>query len=386
MIESSERAVRIKAELLSCGVVPTEAFLDAYGPPFLEKRRAYGNPDDAAYRERLVPQELFLLPERLVCAVNIRAKSPWTLDGRQGGFFVRSADDGRTRAVTFPLHPAFYDELTPDGQPAKNIITLYGGGSLGIFVYGSCALVDMGSACQYCSIAPNRTRETDFPRVVTEAALREALLLALRDQSCSIKQIMINGGNFPDPDRGFSYYARLVEVAREAIDRLNRGDVDLHLIVYPPDDLRLLDRLRGLDVGVAMNTEVFDPDLFRRFCPGKHLVSGQRHIIEALLRAVDALGACHVYSIFVGGLEDQDTMQAGMEFLAKGGVVPVINIFHADPDTPLHRRPPPSPERILEMGTSLQAIYERMPPFKPFYMDCGRNSIDTEAYLGLFRP
>lgn len=384
MVEPDESGVRIKAEILSYGVLPTEVFLAAYGPPFLEKRRAYGNPDDLAYRERTVPQELVLLPERLVCAVNIRAASPWRLDYRDGEFFVCTADERRWHLVTFPRYPAFYDASMTNGQPVKNVITLYGGGSLGIFVYGSCSLVDMEAACQYCSISPNRARETDFPQVVTEGTLREALTAALRDRECPVKQVMINGGNLPHLDRGFLYYARLVEVARRVLDNSGREDVELHLIVYPPRNLQLLECLRGLEVSVAMNIEVFDPELFRRYCPGKDRISGQHHIFNALLHAARTLGVGRVYSIFVGGLEHQDTMRAGMELLADGGVVPVINVFHADPDTPLHRHPTPSPERILVMGRALQEVYGRLSPFSPFYLDCGRNSIDTEAYRRLF--
>lgn len=374
-------AAALKAELLAQGVRPMEAFAASYGPPYLAKQRAYGNPDDLPFLGRSLPQEM-VLADGLVCAVNLRSTSRWWLDGTPAsGFFLRSGSF--TAPVSFPRAPAFYDETLPDGRPVRSVVTLYGGGSLGVFARGSCSLVDMGKACQYCSISPNRNRETGFPEVVSEKLLRSALEAALADAACPASQVMINGGNFPDPDRGFLYYARLCAAAREVIDASGR-DVELHLIVFPPARLDLLRELAGLNVAVAMNLEVFDSRLFEQICPGKTDVLGQAHILAALRRAVGVLGAGNVFSILVGGLEDQESLADGMARLAGEGIVPVINVFHPDPETPLAARPAPSAERILQMGRSLQEIFTQAPFARPFYWRCGRNSLDTEAWLRLF--
>jgi hypothetical protein len=372
----------LKAELLSHGVRPTSAFLAAYGPPYLAKQRAYGNPDDLPFLGHDLPQEMLLSPADLVCSVNLRSASSWSLDvDGEGGFIVRRGD--LALPITFPRTPAFYEERLADGRPARSVVTLYGGASLGIFVHGNCSLVDLEKACQYCSISPNRSRETEFPRVISESLLRSALRVALADATCPAAQVMINGGNFPDPDRGFLYYARLCAAAREVIEESGR-DVELHLIVFPPARLELLRELDGLDVAVAMNMEVFDPVLFERYCPGKVDVLGRAHILAALTRAAEILGPGRVFSILVGGLEEQESMAEGMAFLAARGVVPVINVFHPDPETPLADRPAPAAGRILEMGRSLQEVFLQASFARPFYWRCGRNSLDTEAYLRMF--
>jgi hypothetical protein len=378
-------ALQLKMQILHYGVVPTPALLDRYGPPYLEKRRAYGNADDLAFVGRSLPQEAYLGDTRIIVAMNVRPESPWIMDWEEEfGFFVRHRDGGERVSLDFPRYPAFYDYPMSDGGKVKNIITLYGGGSLGVFVYGRCALVDMGKACHYCSIEPNRSKDdVDFAYVVAEKKLREALTLALKDEEAPIKQVMLNGGNFPDPDKSFLYYARLVATAREVIDASGR-DVELHLIVYPPEDLELFSALRGQNVGVAMNTEVYDSEIFARICPGKTVVGGQQHLHDALCRAAEILEPGSVHSIFVGGLEPQYSMTAGMEFLAAHGVTPIINVFHADPGTPLYSHPEPSLARIQEMGEALEGIFSRHSFMRPFYLDCGRNSIDTEAYLQLF--
>lgn len=372
----------LKAELLAQGVRPTESFIAAYGPPYLAKQRAYGNPDDLPFLGQSLPQEMVLGPDALVCSVNLRSTSGWWLDGSpEDGFLLRSG--AFTAPVSFPRTPAFYDATLADGRPVRSIVTLYGGGSLGVFVRGSCSLVDMGKPCQYCSISPNRSRETGFPEVVSAKLLRSALAVALADRTCPVSQIMINGGNFPDPDRGFLYYAHLCAVAREVIEESGR-DVELHLIVFPPARLDFLRELAGLDVAVAMNLEVCDPVLFEQICPGKTDVLGQGHILAALRRAVEILGEGNVFSILVGGLEEQESMSEGLWLLAEQGVIPVINVFHPDPETPLATRPAPSVDRILRMGRSLQDVFTHASFARPFYLRCGRNSLDTEAYLRLF--
>jgi hypothetical protein len=370
-----------KAELLSKGVVLSPRFLDNYGPPFIEKRRAYGSSDAIEVRDALLPQELFLLPDQIVVAINVRQGSPWLLDYNNG--YQLLGPDGSRFEITFPMRPRFYDWVLNNGEKLSRLVTLYGGSSLGLFIYGNCALVDIGKACQYCSIEPNHRYGTDFAKIIRPDLLKEAVSRALHDSDTPASQVMLNGGNFQQPDRSFIYYVNAVRAARDAINQSGR-DVELHLIVFPPKDLELFKELAELDVSVAINMEVFDPSLFERYCPGKHATAGQEHIRKALARAAEILGAGRVYSIVVGGLEPFQSMTMGMDQLADIGVTPVINVFHADPETPLASRSSPSTHEIISMGRALQELYTRHKYMRPFYLDCGRNALDTEAFRGLF--
>ena len=64
-------------------------------------------------------------------------------------------------------------------------------------------------------------------------------------------------------------------------------------------------------------------------------------------------------------------------------MVPVVNVLHIDPGTKMADADRPTEEFILGAGYALQRIYHEF-GFKPFYENCGRNSLDTEAYRGLF--
>jgi hypothetical protein len=383
-IESSMTLVDVKAELLHHGVTLSPAFTSRYGAPYLAKRRAYGNSDPREFRESVIPQELFLLPAGLVCAVTIRPDSPWLLDwSEDDGFSVQWLAGDRRFGIDFPCTPAFYERALSSGEMVKNVVTLYGGSSLGVFAYGRCRLVDIGKPCSYCSISQNRDLGVDFVDVVSEARIEEALVLSLEDAACPITQVMVNGGNFPDQDKSFSHYARLARAAQRAVENSGR-DVEVHLIVYPPRDLGRLAELSGTGIGVAMNYEVCDPDLFKKYCPGKTAYGGQEHIAAALRRAVEELGEGMVYSILVGGLEPLESLESGMAELADSGVTPIVNVFHADPETPLETHPVPDASQIRAMGAALQDVYRIHEFAQPFYRGCGRNSIDTEAWMGLF--
>ncbi|MFJ8582779.1 radical SAM protein [Micromonospora sp. NPDC093277] len=376
--------VRLKAELLQHGVAPTAEFIRTYGPPYLFKRRAYGNADDLSFLQTGLPQEIILAPGKVVVSATAKITSPWSMDFRDGKYLVIDKRSGREHVIDFPRAPAFYEQTTASGEAVNSLITLYGGGSLGLFAYGNCALVDMKAACHYCSVGPNRSRQDEFAYAMSAQQVREALDVALSDHSCPVVQVMLNGGNFRDVDKSFSHYVDLVEAARLAVDASGRN-VELHLIVYPPYKLDLVERLEGLNVDIAMNTEVHDPELFAKYCPGKEELGGQAHLNRGLDKAVSVLGPGHVFSIFVGGLEPLDSLYAGMRQAAERGAIPVINVLHADPETPLAGHPEPKVDEVLAMGEALESIYDEFSFCRSFYEGVGRNSLDHEAHLRLFR-
>lgn len=376
--------IQLKAELLSKGISLSENLIQNFRTDFLEKRRAYGNPDPLELRHTRIPQELYIDPDNLnlIVSINVENNSEWLLDYADNTYFLKNRDEDFSYPVSFPLKPAFYSKILQNNQNLSQVITLYGGGSLGIFAYGKCNLVEINKPCHYCSISQNRDKGTDFVLTVNPNLVYESVSLALQDTKCPANQIMLNGGNFKDRDKSFSHYIQLVESIMRAVRDSDR-QIDVHLIVYPPEDLSLLQKLRDLDICIAMNTEVFDAELFQKYCPGKVETGGQQHILDALETAAEIMGERKVYSILVGGLEPLDSLNNGLNHLAKIGVTPVINVLHTDPGTPLEQFPKPSTDQILSMGKALQDVYQEY-ELKPFYHQCGRNSIDSEAFLQLF--
>lgn len=371
--------IAIKASLLADGIRISQSARRAYGPPYLVKRRAYGNADQLELRDAPLPQELYLGSERLICAANFRVNSPWLLDFVEGRFVIRRGGTHESFSVDFPRQPPYYDLISAEDFRVSKVVTLYGGGALGVFVYGDCSLVAMKKPCQYCSIEPNRKRAVDFLSMTSPEDVELAVYRALSVDDGTITQVMLNGGNLPDLDKSFGYYLRIAEAARKAVDRAGL-DIPIHLIAFPPDDLGLIRHLSDLNVAIAFNSEVHDPALFERYCPGKAAIGGQALLRRALERAASVLTPGSVFSIFVGGLEPIASLTRGLREVAEVGATPVVNVFHADPETPLANHSCPSREVILEMGSALQSVYTDFRIKEPFYSGCGRNSLDSEAF------
>ncbi len=375
--------VVVKAELLSYGVQLTAAALKNYGKPYLVKRKAYGNSDPLSLVAAALPQEMYVTQSQLVCAVNIRHASPWAIDWNDEQFVLIRKGLANAVPLAFPKHPRFYDNKDDTGFAPAAVVTLYGGAALGIFVYGDCTLVTRKQACHYCSIEPNRARSSEFLAVISPLDVEKAIRMSLAVDEGQIKQIMLNGGNFPDLDKSFSYYISIVQAARRAVD-LSGKNIPIHLIAFPPRNLRLLKEIADFDVEIAFNTEVFNENLFEKYCPGKFSDGGHKLLFSAMEEAVKQIGKGRVFSIFVGGLEPLESLNRGMEFVAELGVTPVVNVFHADPETPLANHQVANSAEIMAMGKALQTIYRKHEILEPFYAECGRNSIDYEAFLGLF--
>lgn len=372
----------IKASLLSNGVNLSKSLLDNYGLNYLEKRRAYGNPDPLDIEQYRIPQEMYILPENLICSVNVKYDSPWSMIFENGKYFV--VNDYEQVEVTFPLRPFYYDDILSTGQKISQVMTLYGGSSMGIFVFGNCYFAMRGKECKYCSIKPNRAKNKDFESLITANQLEEVLEYVLNSKENQIRQVMINGGNLPDSDKNFEFYLEIAKKADEVLKK-HSSSIDLHMIIYPPDNLDLLNGLKKLNISIAMNTEAFDRKVFSEFCPGKYALTKREHHYEALFKCREIIGKGNVFSIFVGGLENIDSLREGMRYLAENEIVPVINVLHTDPETDMEHYPNPSTEAIMAMGKELQDIYKKYKiPLKPFYDNCGRNAIDYEAFHGLF--
>ncbi len=370
----------IKLRILSNGISFAPGFLESYRPEFIEKRWAYGASDALHFQAR-IPQEI-LLPQ-VIAPIHVVENSPYQLAADGLEYFLLEHGEPIT-PITFPKRPRFYEASFADGTPCREVGTLYGGGSLGIFALGTCYYFSVGKQCGFCSLEPTRSIYGDHLLDIKADDSAEMTRIALEQDPDLIRQVMLNGGNRRNNDMGFRRHLETVRRVAEVVNELDRQDeVEVHLITMPPDNLELLAELKGLPVKVAMNLEVFSPSLFPVIAPGKHDLYGREKAIEAQVRAAEILGAGNIYTIFVGGLEPVDSLAEGLDYVAERGVAPVINVFHPDPGVRLADHPRASLEDLRAMGKHLQAVYQKY-DFVPFYQDCGRNSLDTEAANGWF--
>jgi hypothetical protein len=382
---SQREAVQLKLHLLSEGVSFDTVFLEHFADELdsMEKRRAYDDSDERELdRTKRIPQEMYLT-DGVVVAVNYKQHSPWQLVYRDSTYRLIGKHDTDIE-VTFPQRPRFFEYVTPSGIRCDRVANLYGGSSLAFFTPSTCYYFNDGHECRFCSLKPNRSEQQIFVHTISPALAASVLQIALETDTALLKQIMLVGGNLPNYDQGFR---RHLEIAA-ALDRQQillpvERRLETHIATMPPWDLGLFTALDELNARVTMNIEVFDEHLFEVICPGKTRLYGRSQLLKALEHAARVVNSMRVHSILIAGLEPVHSTIAGIKYLASIGVTPIINVFHNDRGSIYEHHPRPSYEQLLEIAYALQEVYKEY-RLTPYWVGCGRNSLDFEAQQGWF--
>lgn len=120
------KAVSIKAELLANGIKIDESLIKNFKGNFVEKRRAFGNQDPKEFLSCTIPQEIYISPDNIICAINVKNNSKWSLTYNCGNYYVTDKND--KVLVSFPKRPDFYSKKLKSNPKinVNQIITLYG--------------------------------------------------------------------------------------------------------------------------------------------------------------------------------------------------------------------------------------------------------------------
>jgi hypothetical protein len=286
----------------------------------------------------------------------------------------------------------YLPELVPDlhlfnvSSEAARIANLYGGAALAFFSPRTCYFFGEGTECGFCSLAGTAEENNQFQGLLSAGDMQKTVRLALDTDPGRIEQIMVVGGNMRDLDRGFQHH---VELARAASTELSKArlakTISLHIATMPPRNLDLLHLLADFDnIHVMFNLEVWDESLFASVCRGKEKDYGRSGILRALELLVDVVGPYRAHSLLVTGLDEPSSTIAGATALAELGISPIINVYHSDRHSRIGLSVRPSFAHLAQVAVAVQDLYARF-PIKPYWQNCGRNAIDAEAELGLFR-
>lgn len=382
---SQQEAARLKLHLLSEGVSFDNAFLEHFADKLdsMEKRRAYDDSDERELdRTKRIPQEMYLT-DGVVVAVNYKQHSPWRLVYHDSTYRLIGKHDVDIE-VTFPQRPRFFEHVTPSGIQCDRVANLYGGSSLAFFTPSTCYYFNDGHECRFCSLKPNRSEQHIFVQTISPTLAASVLQIALETDAALLKQIMLVGGNVPNYDRGFRRHLEIATALdQQQISLPVERRLETHIATMPPWDFGLFTALNELNARVTMNIEVFDEDLFKVICPGKTQLYGRSQLLKALEHAANVVSGMRVHSILIAGLEPVHSTIAGMKYLASIGVTPIINVFHNDRGSVYENHPRPSYEQLLEIAYALQELHKGY-HLTPYWVGCGRNSLDFEAQHGWF--
>ncbi len=371
-----------KLDVLAHGmeIDPSVAEFVRVSGPLALRKNVYNTP---SWTDPNVPLPQEVRIGGLTVGVNVYGRSPWRLHWAAGNSSLRLEHRGGLRydvqvipnLALFAQHPE-----------TERIANLYGGTALAFFSPRSCYFFADGNECRFCSLHGTAKESGRFNSRLTEEEVAQTVRFALSSDANRLEQIMIVGGTEPDLDKGFGHHVALaVAVAAELRKAGLEQTVSVHISTMPPRDHSAIARLAEIaNVHVMFNLEVWDERLFAQLCPGKAKDYGHRAIIDALVRLRDVIGPYRAHSLLVTGLEPTASMLAGARFLAAEGVSPIVNVYHSDRHSQLGMSLRPDFNELVAIARGMQDLYSSY-PILPYWKNCGRNAIDAEAGLGLFR-
>ena len=193
-------------------------------------------------------------------------------------------------------------------------------------------------ACAFCDSPhrPYRLRRLDL--------LLEALRVAREDTALPAKHVLISGGTPRDED----------EEALDAVlmGLLRASDLPTDVMLMPRTDNSIVAELKAWGAhALSINLEVFDSAVAGDLIPQKNS-RGHEGYADMWDRAVAAFGPGKVRSLLLVGLESEESVLEGVDFIASHGVDPVLSPFRPALGTALEGVRPPSAD-------TMERVYEK---------------------------
>ena len=262
--------------------------------------------------------------------------------------------------------PDWYGRATTTGKPMTRIGTLQGT-YLGIYPARVCDYwkEKPRANCGFCSVGLNLGIDDADEKSVDEVM---EVVRAARNES-RITYIDFNTGHY----EGDTY----LDILEPFVRRVKRETGLLVGIQAPPHhDLRRYDSLKEIGVNrVSFCFEIFDPDIFRRVCPGKDREYGHRRYLEAVaycarLGHATLNGAASATrpsldpwvsnGEIIAGLEPPASSIAAIDWITSVGAIPTVCVFRPLVGTDMEDAPPPRTEELIPVFRRLyEACMER---------------------------
>lgn len=277
-------------------------------------------------------------------------QSPYLLTRQSGEYWI-TRDGDRIAPVALSPRPAWYDRTTSNGKAMTRIGTLQGT-YLGVYPAKVCDYWTEKPTrvnCKFCSVGLNLGIDDADEKSVDE--VMEVVKAARRESG--ITYVDFNTGHY----EGDTY----LDILEPFVRRIKREVGLLVGIQTPPHhDLTRYDALRAMGVNrVSFCFEIFDPEIFRDVCPGKHREYGLPRYLEAIEYCAK-LGSKGPRSEpwvtngeIIVGLEPPASSIKAIEWITSVGAIPTVCVFRPLVGTDYADVPPPRTEDIVPVFARL---------------------------------
>ncbi|UCC39745.1 MAG: radical SAM protein [Candidatus Aminicenantes bacterium] len=330
--EGLEKEIWVKASLLADGLRFDDSALEGICDVYREQSRWLFDWNISEHRYYL-PEEL-LLPMDSVVQVRENSDSRWMCTVEDGAMVLKRDGKFVIECRHIP-RPKYYSMEASPGIIMRRIAPKRGQDCLVLNYAPFCMYWTTDDGCQFCNIVPNM-RWTKDDLQVTKRSFDQILKTtkAAFDEGC-LKHILLTGGYLSkhkkktgeEIDREDKMILDIIHAQQEA---LKRDDIPVNVIRTAPEDKDLKSIEEHKKKGaysVAYNLEVWDPTLFKKYCPGKDKVQGRDHWLRALEVAAEVYGPGRVSTHFVTGfIEPEESLLEGIEWCSERGIgsIPLV--------------------------------------------------------------
>lgn len=292
-----------------------------------------------------------------IVSTRVNPGSPYRVELGELGLELRLGNQVLATVELLPV-PAYYQKALASGQPVHEVApTIEWGYLIYLTVYRKCQYFGFKEECRFCDINENYRQQVAAGRPYRTVKPVEEVLEALDIIAASDSDAhayTLTGGSITRHLRGKGEAEFYAEYA-EAIEARFSGRWIAKAVTQA---LPVADLQRFKDAGVRIyhpNFEVWDPDLFRKICPGKADYVGRDEWFKRILDARAVFGPENVIPNFVAGVEMSRphgfatveealaSTSAGLDWFMSQGVAPRFTVWCPEPLSQLGAETGPAP-------------------------------------------
>lgn len=274
---------------------------------------------------------------------NYSELSPFCVETDLDAGYFLSYYGTRVLSVQVRIKDIVGEQKTKRGIPYHDI-TYLGNDRLRVYHRIGCYFKDKNIGCGFCDIPPDSG-------VLTMEDIFQAL--DAYQNHPQIRHYLIGGGSAA-PDSDFKTIQVIAEHIRDTTGK------PIYLMSIPPSDASILSSLKNAGITeVAFNLECFDRKLAQKYMPGKGAIP--LSVYEDAFRTATKLwgktGA--VRTIFVVGLEPQESLLQGISYVVDLGVTPILSLLRPVENASFPPLLAPSDEEIWSIYQEAKEICRR---------------------------